>query len=735
MVQNRSKFLLILILLILFHSCSNNPYKKEDIAGPILLSAYSSELKYVDPVKSYYSYEATVIDQIYESLFQYHYLKRPYQLIPCLAEEVPEPVVKDVMIKEPYQPRRFDRDKNEIFQKRTIQAISYTIRIKKDIYYAPHPSFTFNKEKKTNTRRLKAGDFLYAFKRIADPKLACPIFPVLVPKIVGLLQFYQYNKEALITIQKGDTLESIALKYYKDKKAASLISRLNKGINNKDLKPGKTKLLIKKPTDYSYPVSGIIIHDDHTLEILLKESYPQILYWLAMHFTAPMPKETIAYYRERDLKNQSEEMRLAIPFYLPYPVGTGPYILASRKPRYEIVLKKNPLFRNEFYPEEGMQEDRRKGLLDDAGKRLPFIDKIIFKYNPEYISVWNKFNQGYLDASGIGKEHFDRIIGENKRLSDRMRKKGVRLESSGASDIFYYGFNMLDPVIGGYSEKKRYLRQAIARAFNVEQYKKIFRNRRGIIPQSPVPPGIFGFQEKVESYNNFDLKKAKELLIKAGYKDGIDPATGKPLEITYDTAVSSGDSSASRPHLKFFKEQIEMLGIKVRIAATDLNTYRKKILDGNYQIFESGWLLDYPDPENFMFLLYGPNGTVKHHADNRANYDNPQFNELFEKMETMENTDERFRIIVQMSDIVNRDCPWIYLFHSEDYYLFHKWYQNVKVTDLINNSLKYKKVDPPLRMAYIKKYNKPVYWPVLLFFILLGASFIPAILTLRRKYR
>ncbi len=724
-----------LLLIFLFFSCSNNPYSEEEIFGKHVFKAYSTEIKYVDPVKSYYAYESAVIDQVFECLFQYHYLKRPYELIPNLAEEMPEPVIKTVTIKEPYMPRQFDSNGNEILKAKQIEAISYTIKIKKNVYYAPHPCFPYNEVKKTNTRKLNAKDFLYAFKRIADPKLECPIFPVLVPKIVGMEVFYRYNKEMEITVEKGDTLEKIALKYYGDKKYRDLVSRFNKKITDRDLESGKTKLKIIKPTDYSLPISGIIIHDDHTIEILLKDKYPQILFWMAMHFTSPMPEEAIKYYKERDLKNATEEKKLTEPFYLPQPVGTGPYMLTKRKARQELILEKNPLFREEYYPKKGMPEDKKNGLLDDAGKRLPFIDKIIYKYTPEYISAWNKFNQGYLDASGIGKEHFDKVITENKELSQEMVKKRIRLEKAVASDIFYYGFNMLDPVVGGYTEKKQYLRQAIARSLNVEKYKKIFQNNRGIIPNSPVPPGIFGYQPETESYNNFDLEKAKELLAKAGYKEGIDPVTGKPLEITYDNAVSSGAASAARPRLIFFKEQIERLGIRVKLATTDLNAYRKKILDGNYQIFVSGWLLDYPDPENFLFLLYGPNGTVKYQADNRANYENPEFDRLFKKMETMDNTPARLSIIKKMVDIINKDCPWIYLFHSEDYYLFHKWYKNIEVTDLINNAMKYKKIDPELRMKYIEKHNNPVYWPIILLISLLIISMIPAIITIRRKYK
>ena len=513
-------------------SCSNNPHRNEDIIGNNILSAYGTPLKYVDSVKSYYSYEAVIIDQVYECLFQYHYLKRPYELIPSLAEEVPVPRVKNVTIKEPYSPRRFDKNNNEILKPRTINAISYTIKIKKNIYYAPHPAFPYNKEKNTNTRELKAGDFLYAFKRMADQKLACWIFPVFVSRVVGMDRFNKYNQEKEITVKKGDTLESITLKYYKDKKYLDLFCSLNNNIKDKDLVPGKTKLKIIRFTDYSYPISGIIIHNDHTFEILLKKEYPQILYWMAMHFTSPIPEEVVAFYKEKELKGVSIEEKLAEPFYLPYPIGTGPYMMVKWKKREEIILAKNPLFREEYYPNDGIPEDKEKGLLEDAGKRLPFIDKYIFKYSPAYIPRWNNFMLGYQDVSGVGKEHFNNVITDQKTLSSDMGKKGIRLEKEVVPVIFYYGFNMLDKTVGGYTEKKQFLRQAIARALNVGKYKKIFLSGRGLIPNSPIPPGIFGYEKKVESYNNFNLEKAKRLLVKAGYKDGIDPKAGKPLEIT-----------------------------------------------------------------------------------------------------------------------------------------------------------------------------------------------------------
>ena len=316
-----------------------------------------------------------------------------------------------------------------------------------------------------------------------------------------------------------------------------------------------------------------------------------------------------------------------------------------------------------------------------------------------------------------------------------MKARGVRLDTAVASDIYYYAFNMLDPQVGGYSEQKRLLRQAISSCIDLQTYIRIFFNGRGLIPQSPVPPEIFGYREKVASHFGFDLKKAKDLLTKAGYKDGIDPATGQPLEIRYDISAVAGSSSDSRPQLQYLQEQFERVGLRLKIVSSDLNTYRRKIFDGNYQMFALGWLPDYPDPENFLFLLYGPNANIPNHSENLANYRNAEYDSLFDRMKAMENTPGRLAIIHRMEDIVNADCPWIYMMHSVDFTLFHAWYLNNVTTDIINNHMKYKRIVPSLRTAYVRKYNRPVYWPVILLCLLMAVSLIPAVMAVRRKYK
>lgn len=154
---------------------------------------------------------------------------------------------------------------------------------------------------------------------------------------------------------------------------------------------------------------------------------------------------------------------------------------------------------------------------------------------------------------------------------------------------------------------------------------------------------------------------------------------------------------------------------------------------GNAQLFMWGWNADYPDPENFMFLLHGPNGKAKHNGENAANYDNPEFNRLFNQMRNMQNSPKRAAIIENMLEIARRDAPWIWGFHPKQFLLHHAWYQNVKPNLMAHNTMMYKRIDPQLRQQRRQQWNQPVVWPVVLLAMILLISLIPAIIAYRRR--
>jgi ABC-type transport system substrate-binding protein len=183
------------------------------------------------------------------------------------------------------------------------------------------------------------------------------------------------------------------------------------------------------------------------------------------------------------------------------------------------------------------------------------------------------------------------------------------------------------------------------------------------------------------------------------------------------------------------RKQFDKLGIQLVIRATDYNRFQEKMLKGKAQIFMWGWNADYPDPENFLFLLYGPNSKIDHKGENAANYNNPKFNELFDRMKNMNNSPERQKIIDEMMEILRRDAPWAWGFHPKAFSLFHSWYRNVKPNLMANNTLKYKRVDPMLRSKLQREWNKPIFWPVWTFILILIVTAIPAVVVYRHHER
>jgi ABC-type oligopeptide transport system substrate-binding subunit len=489
-------------------------------------------------------------------------------------------------------------------------------------------------------------------------------------------------------------------------------------------------------------LEGVRTLDRYTYRIVLKRKYPQFIYWLAMPFFAPVPREADLFYEQGPL--------VALNLKLDNrPVGTGPYRLERLLPNKEIILTRNENFRRETYPRHGEPGDEAAGLLGDAGKPLPFIDKAIYRLEKEAIPRWNKFLQGYYDTSGIMNEVFDQAVQMTPEgdfgISEEMSRRGIRLLTAVPTITYYFAFNMLDDVVGGTSKENRKLRQAISIALDMEEWVQIFDNGRGIPAQDILPPGIFGHRDDRKGINphvyDWDdetggpkrkpIEDARRLLAESGYPGGKDK-DGSPLVLHFDTAWTG---AVAKPRLDWLRKQFNKLNIDLQIRQTDYNRFQDKAKKGNFQILFWGWHADYPDPENFLFLLFGPNGKAKHGGENNANYANPDFDRLFKRMESMPNNPERLRIIDEMLEISRRDAPLIWGYHPVSFGLFHAWYLNAKPMTIGGNTLKYKRLDPNLRDLQRKAWNKPVLWPLLLVsgVLLLGSA--PAVYSVWRRQR
>lgn len=445
-----------------------------------------------------------------------------------------------------------------------------------------------------------------------------------------------------------------------------------------------------------YGMAGLRKIDDYTFEITLKGQYPQFLFWLAMPFFAPVPWEADRFYSQPGM----DDNNLGFDWY---PVGTGPFMLSENNPNKRMVLSKNPNFREDYFPSHGGQEDRDAGYLSHAGERLPLIDQAVFTLEKESIPRWNKFMQGYYDTSGVSEDSFDQAIqisstGE-PRLTPSMVEKKMTLTQTTDPAIYYLGFNMLDSVVGGTSERARKLRLAISIAVNFDENIAIFYNGRGNPAQGPIPPGIFGYKEGKEGINPYvyrweggrakrrNIADARALMREAGYPGGHNPKTGRALILHYDVPITGGPDDKAQ--LDWMRKQLAKIGIDLNVRATQYNRFQDKMRSGNAQIFSWGWNADYPDPENFLFMLYTANGKVKHGGENAANYSNRRYDRLFELMKNHPNDPQRQLLIDKMVEIVRHDAPWVWGINSETLILSQQWVSATKPSTFSRNTLKY----------------------------------------------
>ena len=220
------------------------------------------------------------------------------------------------------------------------------------------------------------------------------------------------------------------------------------------------------------------------------------------------------------------------------------------------------------------------------------------------------------------------------------------------------------------------------------------------------------------------------MLAEAGYKNGIDPATNARLKLSFDTSATT--ASASLP-FEFLAAAWRQIGLDIEINSTTYNQFQDKVRRGAYQIFIWGWLADFPDPENFFFLLECQNARSKSNGPNTADFCDPEFDRLYHEMKYRPNDEHRAGLIRRMPAILERERPWIELYHREDFVLSHAWLVNSKPMGISYPAYKYKDVRPEMRARLRAEWNAPVRWPLYLVLILVVAVTVPAVRTYYRE--
>ncbi len=557
-----------------------------------------SKIQTLDPGNTRDVYSAGIVAQICEPLFAYHYLKRPYELIPLLAESMPD-ISPDGLV--------------------------YTIRIKKGVRFADDACFAGGRG-----RELKASDFVYGIKRIANVRYASQNWSLLDDRITGLNAFREYTKSF-----------------------------------KKEL-----------DVDYSKQVEGLQAIDDYTLQIRLVKPWPQILdIALNDYCTAPVAHEAVEYYGT-DIVS--------------HPVGTGPYRLAMWQRSSYVELERNANWRGELYPDQGEPGDAEKGLLADAGKPVPFADRIYFRIIEEDQPNWLLFMRGQLDVMYIPKDNYDKVVSTQRQLTDTMKARQIELTMFNDPSTFWIGFNMKDPVLGGNLP----LRKAISRAIDREKMNELLFNGRMKTAHGLISPGLDSYDESISrfGYSQYNLEEARRLVQEArAAAGGVIPKLHLAMP---------GTDTLFRQQGQLITRNFEQAGLELAVDYMDFPTYMEKQNKGQCQMFISGVAASCPDAMDFLDMF-----TVKNFApgSNKFFYENPEFEKLFKQVEIMNESPERIEYYRRLERLILDDYPAAFLSHRVSFYLGHHWYKNFKPFVFGYGTLKYHRVDIDQRNQYSRQ--------------------------------
>ncbi len=585
-------------------ACALGACEKEPLPDATFVS--SSMIKGFDPITAGDVVAGGAQANVYDCLYEYHYLKRPYELKPMLADGMPE-VSED--------------------------GLTYTIRLKKGVLFQDSPCFPGGKG-----REVTAHDFVWCFKRLMGVPSSTGKW-LYEGRFVGLDDWARRCQEQI----------------------RKLYDRVNEYYPFQH--PALDAIVAEE-------IPGLRALDDYTLEFTLTEPYPQFVLTLAMIYSCVYPKEALDYW--------------GMDFQT-HPVGSGPYIVDEYWPfDLRVRMRRNPTYRDDRYPSEGTAEDRANGLLADAGRKLPILDRVDIRIIENSSPRWLQFLQGQLDRVETEKDIWDEAMTAVGALRTDIAAAGVRVDISKKPDIAYTGFNMEDPIIGAPAgERGKKIRQAICLAYDQQGWIKVMRNGFWAIPaDGPVPPDLAGRVEVPNPYQPRDLDRARRLLAEAGYPGG----RGLP-ELVYEM---SGSTAVSRNGAEILKSSCADIGIRLKLNSQTWSQFLAKVRKKNAQIYGMAWVADYPDAENFLQLFYGPNGSP---GPNNSNYRNPAYDRLYERMKVMQPSPVRDEIIAEMIAIVNEDCPWSYTDYRVQYTYVQEWLRNFKYQAMTYWPLKYYDVD------------------------------------------
>ena len=481
-------------------------------------------------------------------------------------------------------------------------------------------------------RELTAADQAYALKRLLDPAVKSPWLWLIEGKIVG-----------------ADALRASALK------------------------SGKF--------DYDAPIRGLEVVDRYTLRIRLSKPDLRFLYVFAVPNTAAVAREVVEAY--------------GLDFGA-HPVGTGPYMLGEYKRSAKIVLEANPGFRATTYVPAGPVPPESMAIAAALkGRKLPLAARVQITIIEEGQALWLAFANREVDLlDRVPADFVDQALADGKLRSD-LAAKGIRHELLLRPNTRWTYFNMEDPTVGGYTPEKIALRRAISMGYDVGEFIRVILKGRAVPAMSPIPPDIAGFDPlQKTAAQRYDPAAARALLDRFGYRDRDGDGyrelpDGKPLVLERWSAPTL----LARQEDEQLKKNMDAIGLRIVFRKDRMQEMRKMARQGKIPMRTDGWNADYPDAENFMQLLYGPNVGQENHA----RFSLPEFDQLYDAAYKLPDSPERTRLFDRMTELVLAYAPWRLMEHRIEDHLLQPWVRNYKPHPVRSVIWRYVDVDPAIR--------------------------------------
>jgi peptide/nickel transport system substrate-binding protein len=352
-------------------------------------------------------------------------------------------------------------------------------------------------------------------------------------------------------------------------------------------------------------LSGVSAPDSNHVRIELTRADQSFLHLLAMPAMSPVPEDVA---RER-----GEE-------FARHPVGTGPFRLAIWDPGVRIVVEKNPKY-------------FRAGL--------PHLDRVVFEENVSSETAFLRFRNGEIDI-------VTRMPPADRAELMQEPKWKPYVERSPQVDVWALFMNCeLAPF------DNVHVRRAVAFAIDRERWARA-RNGSLLPTGQMVPPGLLGYDPNLPNVQRFDPQKAREELRLAGFPDGLPD----PVQLW------EGDQPKSRVYGALAQADLANVGINVELKAVSFPVYLASTTTrGVVPMFAGGWVMDYPDPANFLGLLHS-RGIASQSAANKAFYANPKLDRLLDAALVERDAPRRAALYREANDLVAHDAPWAFFANS-----------------------------------------------------------------------